>query len=320
MSDTLVKYEELLEKPIIIFGSGRSGTTIISEIIFQHEHLAWHSNYQELFTHSTRINYLRRLFENKWWHLIKFWSFVGVSKNTRQKWGSYLNLFIFNPIERYAFWEYITGPRIDFSRGFLLGERATAEEKRNIRSHLAKQVKYQGRKRLIMKFTGPARMEYLTSIFPDAIFISITREPVATVRSWLEVGFCQTKGVNRLWWIGAYTPDEEAEAEKLKNDPALITAFQYKKLMETTEQESKKLGVPLLETRYEEFVKDPHGLVKKIMDFVQLPPSKHIDKYIKEMMVSNRNVRSPKKTVFSDETKQRILEIVSTPPSPKGEI
>jgi len=311
MSDMPVKYEELLEKPIIIFGSGRSGTTIISEIVFQHEDLAWHSNYQELFTHSTRINYLRRLFENKWWRWVKFWSFVGVSKNTRQNWASYLNLLIFNPIERYAFWEYITGPRIDFSRGFLLGEKATKEERKKIRSHLAKQVKYQGRKRLIMKFTGPARLEYLTSIFPDAVFVSIAREPIATVRSWLEVGFWQTKGINRLWWIGAYTPEEEAEAEKLKNDPALITAFQYKKLMETTEMEAKKLGVPLLETRYEEFVKDPHALIKKVMEFAQLPPSKNVDRYIEEMVVSNRNVRSSKKTVFSDETKQRILEIVS---------
>lgn len=311
MSDAPIKYEELLQKPIIIFGSGRSGTTIISEIIFQHEDLAWHSNYQELFTHSASINYLRRLFHNKWWRLVKFWSFVGVSKNTRQKWGTYLNLLIFNPIERYAFWEYITGSRIDFSRGFLLGEKATHEERRKIRSHLAKQVKYQGRKRLIMKFTGPARLEYLTSIFPDAIFVSITREPIATVRSWLEVGFWQTKGINRLWWVGAYTPEEEAEAEKLKNDPALITAFQYKKLMETTEREAKKLNVPLLETRYEEFVKDPHALVKKIMDFAELTPSKNVEKYINEMVVSNRNTRSSKKTVFSDETKQRILEITA---------
>src|SRR3954467_13657834 len=280
MSDMRVKYEELLEKPIIIFGSGRSGTTIISEIIFQHEHLAWHSNYQELFTHSTRINYLRRLFDNKWWRLVKFWSFVGVSKNTRQKWGSYLNLFIFNPIERYAFWEYITGPRIDFSRGFLFGERVTAEEKKRIRSHLTKQVKYQGRKRLIMKFTGPARIEYLTSIFPDAIFVSITREPIATVRSWLEVGFWQTKGINRLWWTGAYSPEEEAEAEKLKNDPALITAFQYKKLMETTAYEIEKLGLQVYESRYEDFVKDPHTFIHKLMDYMQLPTSKHVDAYM----------------------------------------
>src|SRR5215831_13417550 len=298
MVNTRIKYEELLEKPIIIFGSGRSGTTIISEIIFQHEDLAWHSNYQELFTHSTHVNYLRRLFDNKWWRMVRYWSFVGVSKNTRQKWGSYLNLLKFNPIERYAFWEYITGPRIDFSRGFLLGEKATEEERKKIRSHLAKQVRYQGRKRLVMKFTGPARMEYLTSIFPDAIFVSISREPIATIRSWLEVGFWQTKGINRLWWIGAYTPEEEAEAEKLKDDPALITAFQYKKLMATTEMESKKLGAPLLETRYEEFVQDPHAVVKKIMAFAHLSPSKDVDRYIEKMVVSNRNARSSKKASF----------------------
>ncbi|MEP7318425.1 MAG: sulfotransferase [Panacibacter sp.] len=306
-----VKYEELLEKPIIIFGSGRSGTTIISEIIFQHEDLAWHSNYQELFTHSTAINYLRRLFENKWWRLVKYWVFVGVSKNTRQKWGGLFSLAIFNPIERYAFWEYITGKRIDFSRGFLLNEKATEEEKHKMRSHLAKQVKYQGRKRLIIKFTGPSRIEYLQSVFPDAIFISIAREPIATVRSWLEVGFWQTKGINRLWWVGAYTKEEEAEAEKLENDPALITAFQYKKLMETTEYEIKKTGVAILESRYEEFVKDPKALIKKMLDFVGLPPSKNVDRYIEEMVVSNRNTVSSKKTVFSDETKKRIMEITA---------
>jgi hypothetical protein len=140
------------------------------------------------FSRSALINYVRRIFENKFWRFVKYWNFVGVSKNTRQKWKSLFHLLVFSPIERYDFWEYITGKRIDFSRGFLLGEHATSEERRKIRSHLAKQVKYQGRKRLIMKFTGPARIEYLTSIFPDAIFVSIAREPIATVRSWLEVG------------------------------------------------------------------------------------------------------------------------------------
>lgn len=309
MGNTTVKYEELLEKPIIIFGSGRSGTTIISEIIFQHEDLAWHSNYQELFPSSTSINYLRRLFDNRLFRLVRFWSFVGVSKNTRQKWSSFLNLIRFNPIERYDFWEHITGPRIDFSRGFLLKETATPEERLRIRKHLAKQVKYQGRKRLIMKFTGPARLEYLSSIFPDAVFVSITREPVATIRSWLQVGFWQTKGINRLWWVGAYSPEEEAEAEKLKDDPALITAFQYKKLMETTEMERLKLGVPLLETRYEDFVKNPDAFIKNILRFVKLPDSRYVERYLHEMVVSNRNKVPSKKMNFSDETARRILEI-----------
>ena len=119
--------------------------------------------------------------------------------------------------------------RIDFSRGFLLDTKATEAEKIRIRKSLAKQVKYQGRKRLIMKFTGPARLEYLTSIFPDALIVNIMREPVATVRSWLEVGFWQTKGINRLWWTGAYTADEEAEAEKLKDEAGINNCFSVQK-------------------------------------------------------------------------------------------
>ena len=79
-----IKHEELLEKPIILFGSGRSGTTIISEILFQHEDLAWHNNYQEILPLVPQVNYLRRLFDNKMWRFVKFWNFVGVSKNTRQ--------------------------------------------------------------------------------------------------------------------------------------------------------------------------------------------------------------------------------------------
>lgn len=308
-----IRYEALLEKPIILFGSGRSGTTIISEILFQHEDLAWHNNYQEIFPWFPQINYLRNFFDNKWWRFITFWNFVGVSKNTRQNRSKQLlNLAVFSPIERYYFWEKITGNRIDFSRGFLLDTTATPEEKKRIRSFLAKQVKYQGRKRLIMKFTGPARLEYLHSVFPDAVFVNIIREPIATVRSWLEVGFWQTKGINRLWWTGAYSPEEELEAEKLKDEPALITAFQYKKLMETTEYEIKKLGLTVLESRYEDFVNEPNVFMQKLMAFTQLAPSKYVEAYMKNIVVANRNKRTSAKSFFSEEMKQRILQIVSS--------
>ncbi len=317
MSEKKRPDEIYLQKPIIIIGSGRSGTTIISEILFQHESLAWHNNYQEVFTRSTHINYLRRLFENRFWKLPAFRKFVGVSKNTRQKFNTALNLVSFNPIELYRFWEYLSGPRINFSRGFLLNERATEKEKKFIRNFLAKQVKYQGRKRLIMKFTGPGRLEYLTSIMPDALIINVVREPLSTIRSWLEVGFWQRMGINKLWWLGAYSPEEEAHAKKLTSDPALITAFQYKKLMETTEYEINKLGLNVYEARYEDFVQNPTEFIKKIMDYAQLSPSKQVNAYLKNITVSNRNNRSSSKTQFSEETKNKIYEILSPAYQPK---
>ena len=303
--------EKYLQKPIIIIGSGRSGTTIMSEIIFQHEDLAWHSNYQELIVFTPLINIWRRIFDNKLWRLKKFYKYVGVSKNTRQGNQSFLELFFFNPIERYNFWEHITGKRIDFSRGFLLNERATEAEKKSIRSFLAKQVKYQGKKRLIMKFTGPARLEYLTSIFPDALIVNVVREPVATVRSWLEVGFWQRMGVDKLWWRGAYSDEELAYAECIKSQPALITAFQYKKLMETTKFEIEKLSLQVYECSYEDFVRDPKTFMLQMLKFMQLAPSKRVNDYLENMIVLNRNERRSKtsKSEISEEMKQQILAI-----------
>jgi hypothetical protein len=248
---------------------------------------------------------------NKFWGLKRFYKYVGVSKNTRQRHQSKIDLVLFNPIERYNFWEHITGKRIDFSRGFLMNEKATPDEVKRIRSFLNKQVKYQGKKRLIMKFTGPARLEYLTSIFPDAVIVNVIRDPVATVRSWLEVGFWQRMGIDKLWWLGAYTPDEIAYSETIKDKPALITALQYKKLMETTQQEIDKLGLKVYECRYEDFVKDPKNFIDKMMDFMQLPPSKNVDAYLENMIVDNRNERqsASKKSAMPEETKQQILAI-----------
>jgi hypothetical protein len=303
--------EKYLGKPIIIIGSGRSGTTIISEIIFQHEELAWHSNYQEIVVFTPLINLVRRFFANKFWRFKKFYKYVGASKNTRQRSQSYFDLLFFNPIERYNFWEHITGPEIDFSRGFLLNKKATAADIKRIRSFLARQVKYQGKKRLIMKFTGPARLEYLTSIFPDALIVNVIREPVATVRSWLEIGFWQRMGVDKLWWRGAYSQEEIEYAETIKDQPALITAFQYKKLMDTTQQEINKLGLNVYECRYEDFVKDPKEFIYGMMRFMQLQPSKRVDEYLESIIVMNRNERIAKsaKTEITEETKRQILAI-----------
>lgn len=293
----------LLAKPIIIFGTGRSGTTIISDIIFQHEDLAWHSNYQELFPNIAGVNYLRRLFDNK------YWRHIGMNTQNNK---SLINYFCFRPIERYNFWEAITGPRIDFSRDFLLNQQATPEEKSKMRNFFSKMVSYQKRKRLAFKITGPARMEYLMSVFPDAVFVNVVRDPVSTVRSWLEVSWAD-QITDQLWWTGAYNESELKRAKELSATPALFAAYQYKKIMETTDEEIRKMKPEIYTVSYEEFVTDPKAAISKLLSATGLNESKLIDSYMEKISVSNRNSRQAKseKTHIPEDIKKEILEIVN---------
>jgi len=223
---------------------------------------------------------------------------------------SLLNWLCFRPIERYNFWEKITGPRIDFSRGFLLDTTATEKERKYIRHFFVKMVKYQKRKRLAFKITGPSRMEYMMSIFPDAVFVNVTREPLGTIRSWLEVNFWQDKGKTQLWWTGAYSSEEEAMAEKLSTEPALITAFQYRKLSETTAYEIEKMKPEIYEVSYEDFIKNPKGFIHDIMQKLHLKPSRLVEDYMARVPVRNTKNSEERKSYFTDEQKRKILEIV----------
>jgi len=270
-----------IERPVIFIGSGRSGTTIMSEIIFRHESLAWPSNYQERYPTVPEINLLRNVFENKLWYL------QGQKRQLNKV--SAINKVLFKPAEAYDFWEYITGPRINFSRGFLINDTATPEEVKKIKTAFSKLVSYQLKQRLAFKITGPSRIGYLKSIFPDAVFINVVREPLPTINSWLNVDFWQNKGKHQLWWTGAYTKNEEDWAKENSDKPELLAAMQYKKIMDITSMEIKVHNANCLTVHYEEFVVNPVTVIERIMDFAALSKSEFVSDYLHRNKIFNQN-------------------------------
>lgn len=276
--------QDLLYKPIILTGVGRSGTTIIAEILFQHRDLAWPSTYQNKFPHALWINKVRPLMDNK------LWSLRGQKKQV-DKIPFYKN-YLFRPSEANAFWKHVTKPETNFLYDFLLNKQASLEEKQSIRNVFAKLVQYQKRKRLAFKLTGPGRIGYLKSIFPDAVFIEITRDPMANVRSLLKVPFWKTRGMQKLWWQGAYTKDEQEKVLNWKGRPALITAIQYARIREKVKEEAELHKAELYSFAYEDFVKDPHKTMTAILAVAGLSPSNAIDNYLKSLKIHERNSRA----------------------------
>lgn len=158
---------DYLGKPIIIIGFGRSGTSLVADIVMQHFELAFISNYNAKFFKSSTINLVRHFFDNGLWQL------KGQKKQINRV--PILNRYTFKPSEAYAFLNNLTGR--DFARNFLFNIEAGQTERERIRKGFGKLVRYQGKRRLIFKITGPSRLGYLNSIFPDAKYILVKRNP-----------------------------------------------------------------------------------------------------------------------------------------------
>lgn len=254
-----------LQNPIIFIGTGRSGTTIISEIIMRHPDLAHPSHYQEKFVKYSFVNLFRNIFENK------FWKIYGQKKQLNKV--GFLNKLAFRPSEGYRMWNYLTGENIDFGRDFLIDKRVSKVRQQFIRKYFYKMVKYQNKKRLILKITGPSRISYLTSIFPDAYFVNIKRKSIPTISSFLKVAFWKSRGYDKFWWTGAYSEKEKLWAKENKDNPELLTAYQIKKIKEVTEIELEKVNPKCIEIEYEDFVSNKKKEVLKILKFLNLEGS-----------------------------------------------
>lgn len=273
---------KLLKSPIIFLGFGRSGTTIISEIIFQHPDLAWISNYQSKFPLSKSINLLRNLFDNP------FWKFRGQKRQLNSV--PMFNKYLFFPSEPYQIWNRLTGK--DFGREFLLDTTAEEDKKEEIRTFFTSIVKFQNRKRLAFKITGPSRLEYLHSIFPDAKFVWIQRNPLPNIRSLLKVDFYQDRK-NNLWWkgTGVYSEKEIQASIKWSDTPSFIAALQYFKIHDIFKREQKKLGLKenVYIISYEDFVSEPVKEIKSLLKFLELKNNDEVLNYLDSLNIYNRN-------------------------------
>jgi hypothetical protein len=254
----------LLRRPIVVVSTGRAGSTIVTECLFAHRELAWPTNHLEWFPRQRWLSSLRRAFDNDWWHL--------TGEKAQHQATRPGNTLLPCPAEAFPFWETLVPARRRFSRSFLLGERATDGERQHIRNVFGDLVRRQGRSRLAFKLTGPGRLGYLRSLFPDAQFVHVVRGLEHTVESFLHAPFWQANGAHRLWWTGAWSSRELCKYEALRHDPRAGTRFQIEKLVATTREEARDTGTELVTVAYEAFLAAPEAVLDDLRRRLDLPP------------------------------------------------
>ncbi len=286
-----------LDKPIFMIGVPRSGTTIIFEALCRHELLGWLTNYSEKFPSLPSLNLLRGIMDNS------VFSIFGHKKQhgSTIPWNRYLP----KPYESYAFWNYYA--RENFAEDYLIRIKANDAETIRVRNAVLKTVKYQGKQRFTTKLTGPGRIEYLNSIFPDAIFVHVIRDGRAVVDSLLRVPFWKANGgYDHPYWKNGFPDHYHQEWEYSGKQPSLLTALQWRNIIERTREEAMELEQGRYhEIYYEDWVKDPVASVNKLLNYCELPASTKVTRYVCE----NQHLKNMNRDSYSTMSDNELLTV-----------
>lgn len=259
-----------IDRPIIVVGAPRSGTTLVFNSFAARPDLAWFSQHLSRLPGWPSVTVLTRLASG------------GLRKSIdrsdrRRRWREKLRV---GPSEAYGVWERYCGER--FLYDFLLDERADDEQVRAVRELVAKLLRYQGRDRFATKITGPARIGYLTSIFPDARFLHVIRDGRAVVRSLLDVHFWGgTWREREPAWKGGLSEAELERWRELGEPPLALAALQWRAIVRSARAEAERLAPDrYAELRYEDFVASPEDVLERMTEFCELPRSREAHRFL----------------------------------------
>ena len=261
--------------PIIIVGSGRSGSTIFFEALAHHPDLAWISNYDSKFA-SSRLaamhHYLRR---NRHLDLL-----LTTKKPQNKVNRSLADKLLVRPEEAYRKWNLLCEE--NFSKDMLHGVQASGLSKQRVIKFYQTVLKRQNRQRPVIKVTGPTRIDYLSSIFTEACFVHITRDPRAVVSSILKTDYWQ-ESMTEPRWNNCLAPGWQATWASYDKNPVALIAMQYRAIMDSCEIEKSRLSAGrYAELQYSEFVLNPAATLERIMAFAGLRLSSEVLEYASE--------------------------------------
>ena len=285
-----------IERPIFVIGMPRSGTTILSEAMSIHEDVGWFSNYMNKLPYIPEVTLLTRIVNipRIGWHLRG-------KKRQSKGFGSFIRSWLPYSAEAFPVWGLYCGSK--FPWDYMINRVANENEKYRIRTTIKNVLILQGKQRFFSKFTGPPRICYLNSIFPDAYFVHVLRDPRAITSSLLKVPFWKKGGgLENPWWRNGLCQGYVEEWINSGRSSIALAAVQWKQVVELAWQESKILDSSrYIELRYEDFVSAPHGALQEILNKVDLPYSLSVQRYINSIgKVQNMNFKYKQNLTRSD--------------------
>jgi hypothetical protein len=241
------------DRPVFVVGCGRSGTTVLYEVLCEHPELAWFSNWSEQFPGRSSVALLHRARR------------LGRPAKGSPVWSRWRP----HPVEGYASWDHCTGLLPGGLDRPLAADDVTEAARARAVGIVGGHVRFQGASRFVNKNTRNARrIPYLASVFPDACFVHVVRHPVEVARSLAEVAFWADLPI---WWADGRTP-RQLTGEGV--DPLVLAARFWSRELEVVRRD--RAGIPtdrFLDVRYEALLDRPQPVLAGLSAAIEIDPS-----------------------------------------------
>jgi len=242
---------DIIERPIFIVGSGRSGTTVFYNFFSIHPDVCWFSNYSDRYYNLSFMPFFHRIIDLP---LIGKQAKEGIISKKR---------FWIKPSEAGKIYHKLCG--FEYSSKTTetdLDENAEKRFKDQIGNHL----KFTGKKRFLNKQTANTqRIKLIHEMFKDAIFIHVIRDGRAVANSLLNVSW---RDEMDIWWINKDNPSEKNEL--INREAIELCGLHWSHNVKEIQNNKSIFGQRYMEILYEDFIKDVRGTLIKVMNFCDL--------------------------------------------------
>ncbi|UCC38731.1 MAG: sulfotransferase [Candidatus Aminicenantes bacterium] len=248
-------------KPIFIIGSGRSGTTILYNLLSVHPELCWFSNYTDILP---RLPYLAVI------HNVLDLPFVGekMKKSILKKKPAKLAIL---PDEA----QKIYHNYCKFEHRKKTTEHdLTGDIEYRLKKTISIHLKSTGKKRFLSKQTANTqRIRIIHKMFPDAYFIHGIRDGRAVANSLYHVKFWNNMDI---WWLG----EKPSAWKKAGKEPIELCGLHWKKNLEEIFINKHLFENRYIEVKYEDLARSTKKTIKKIAEFCELSYPKRFNDMI----------------------------------------